>query len=203
MPTVQIPPTMILVPIFVLGAMSGFKRGWRDEAWTLGALLLTVLLVARPEAVLLPALERMIGAFQRAGQALLGRDTSGPPFSFDDPLRPWAALLAFMFFVALAYAFGHLVGKGEPSRGLSKLLAGLLGALNLTIVVTWLITRFAATRGDDGSVQLIVPSFRGAQVVFGTPTTNNVMASWPGLIALLLVVILFVLLLTRVGRVWR
>ena len=203
MPTVHIPPAMVLVPIFILGAMSGFKRGWRDEAWTLGALLVTVLLVARPEAVLLPALERMIGAFQRAGQALLGRDTSGPPFRFDDPLRPWAALLAFMFFVALAYAFGHLVGKGEPSRGLSKLLAGLLGALNLTIVVTWLITRFAATRGDDGSVQLIVPSFRGAQVIFGTPTTNSVLASWPGLIALLLVVIVFVLLLTRVGRVWR
>ncbi len=58
MPTVHIPPAMILVPIFILGAMSGFKRGWRDEAWTLGALLLTVLLVARPEAVLLPALER-------------------------------------------------------------------------------------------------------------------------------------------------
>ncbi len=99
MPTVHIPPAMILVPIFILGAMSGFKRGWRDEAWTLGALLVTVLLVARPEAVLLPALERMIGAFQRAGQALLGRDTSGPSFRFDDPLRPWAALLAFLFFV--------------------------------------------------------------------------------------------------------
>ena len=59
-------------------------------------------------------------------------------------------MLTVLFFVALAYAFGHMVGKGEPSNGLAKLLAGLLGALNLTIVVTWLITRFAATRGDDG-----------------------------------------------------
>ena len=44
MPTVHIPPAMVLVPIFILGAMSGFKRGWRDEAWTLSALLMTVLL---------------------------------------------------------------------------------------------------------------------------------------------------------------
>lgn len=204
MPTLNIPPLLVLVPVFVLGALSGFRRGWKDEAWTLAALLLAVLAVVRPESVLLPALERMIGAFLRAGQALLGRDTSGPDFQITDGLRPWAALVAFLIFATLAYAFGHLVGKGEPGRGLLwKLLAGLLGALNLTIVVTWLITRFIATRQDDGTVRLEIPSFSGAAVVFGTPTTNSVLASWPGLIGMLLVVILLVFLLTRVGRVWR
>ena len=49
MPVVQIPPLVVLLPIFVLGALSGFKRGWRDEAWTLGALVLTVFVVARPD----------------------------------------------------------------------------------------------------------------------------------------------------------
>ncbi len=203
MPVVQIPPLVVLLPIFVLGALSGFKRGWRDEAWTLGALVLTVFVVARPETVLLPMLERVIGAFQRAGQALLGRDTTGPAFRFDPAVRPWAALLAFFVFVALSYAFGHLMGKGEPAVGIAKVLAGLLGAANLLVVALWLVSRFTAVRGDDGALRLIVPPFRGATLVVGAPTTNSVLASWPGLFGLLLVVILFVFLLTRAGRVWR
>ncbi|MGN6699080.1 MAG: hypothetical protein ACTHMR_13065, partial [Thermomicrobiales bacterium] len=68
---------------------------------------------------------------------------------------------------------------------------------------TWLITRFVTTRQADGSVQFVIPSFKGAAVIFGTPTTNNVLASWPGLIGLLLVIILLVFILTRTGRVWR
>ncbi len=204
MPTLNIPPIIVLLPIIILGGLSGFRRGWKDEAWTLGVLLLTVFVVARPETVLLPILERLIGAILRAGQALLGRDTAGPPFAFSDGVRPWATLVAFLIFAALAYAVGHLIGRGEPGKGIIwRLLAGLLGALNLTIVVTWLITRFVEERQDDGTVQLIIPSFSGAAVVLGTPTTNSVLASWPGLIGMLLVVILLVFLLTRVGRVWR
>lgn len=203
MPTLNVPPLIVLLPILILGAVSGFRRGWKDEAWTLGALLVALFVVARPETLLLPILERIIGAFQRAGQALLGRSTAGPPFRFEGAARPWAALLAFLIFAAGAYAVGHLLGKGEQAKGLWKILGGLVGALNLTIVVTWLITRFVATRRDDGTVQLVIPSFKGAAVVFGTPTTNSVLASWPGLIGLLVVVIVLVFILTRTGRVWR
>jgi hypothetical protein len=203
MSTLNIPPLIVLVPVLILGALSGFRRGWKDEAWTLGALLMAVFISARPDSVLLPVLERVINAFQRAGQALLGRSTDGPGFHFEGVTRPWAAVLAFLVFAALAYAFGHLIGKGEAAKGIWKLLAGLIGALNLPIVVTWLITRFVTTRQEDGSVQFVIPSFKGAAVIFGTPTTNNVLASWPGLIGLLLVVILLVFILTRTGRVWR
>lgn len=203
MPTLNVPPLLVLLPVFVLGAMSGFRRGWKDEAWTLGALLLTVFIVARPDSLLLPVLERLIGAFQRAGQALIGHETGGPPFRFGAEIRPWATLVAFLIGAALAYAIGHLIGKGEPAAGLRKVFAGLLGALNLTIVVTWLVTRVVAQERPDGSLQLIVPSFEGATVVLGTPTTNTVLASWPNLIGILLIVILLVFLLTRAGRVWR
>ncbi|MGN6759388.1 MAG: hypothetical protein ACTHMJ_23715 [Thermomicrobiales bacterium] len=55
MPTLNIPPLIVLVPILILGALSGFRRGWKDEAWTLGALAVAVILSARPDAVLLPA----------------------------------------------------------------------------------------------------------------------------------------------------
>ena len=75
MPTLTVPPLIVLLPILLVGAWSGLRRGWKDEAWTFGALLLTLFVVARPETVLLPTLERLINAFKRAGQALLGRDT--------------------------------------------------------------------------------------------------------------------------------
>ncbi len=202
MPTLVIPPLIVLLPILLGGAWIGLRRGWKDEAWTAAALLVTLFVVARPETVLLPTLERLIGAFQRAGQALLGRDTGGPAFRFEGAARPLAQLLAFLLFVALAYALGQLLGKGEQGRGLWKILAILLGGFNLALVITWVASNFLAARDEDGSVRLIIPSFEGAEVVFGTPTTNNILASWPGLIGILVVVILLVFLLTR-ARVWR
>jgi hypothetical protein len=202
MPTLTVPPLIVLLPILLVGAWSGLRRGWKDEAWTFAALLLTLFVVARPETVLLPTLERLINAFKRAGQALLGRDTGGPAFSFEGNARPWAALLAFLVFVGLAYAGGHLLGKGEQGKGLWKILSMLLGGLNFLIVITWLVTCFVSTRQADGSVKLVLPSFEGAAIVLGTPTTNNVLASWPGLIGLLIVVILLVFILTRT-RVFR
>lgn len=202
MPILSIPPLIVLLPILLCGAWLGLRRGWKDEAWTAGALLVTLFVVARPETVLLPTLERLIGAFQRAGQALLGQDTGGDPFHFEGASRPLAQLLAFLLFVALAYALGQLLGKGEQGGGLWKILAILLGGFNLAVVVSWLASNFLAARNEDGSVRLVIPSFTGAEVVFGTPTTNNILASWPGLIGLLVVVIALVFILTR-ARVWR
>ena len=202
MPILSVPPLIVLLPILLCGAWLGLRRGWKDEAWTAGALLVTLFVVARPETVLLPTLERLIGAFQRAGQALLGQDTGGDPFHFEGASRPLAQLLAFLLFVALAYALGQLLGKGEQGGGLWKILAILLGGFNLVVVVSWLASNFLAARNEDGSVRLVIPSFTGAEVVFGTPTTNNILASWPGLIGLLVVVIALVFILTR-ARVWR
>jgi hypothetical protein len=202
MPILSVPPLIVLLPILLCGAWLGLRRGWKDEAWTAGALLVTLFVVARPETVLLPTLERLIGAFQRAGQALLGQDTGGDPFHFEGASRPLAQLLAFLLFVALAYALGQLLGKGEQGGGLWKILAILLGGFNLAVVVSWLASNFLAARNEDGSVRLVIPSFTGAEVVFGTPTTNNILASWPGLIGLLVVVIALVFILTR-ARVWR
>jgi hypothetical protein len=201
MPTWTIPPLFVLLPILVLGVINGLRRGWKDEAWACGGLLLTVAIVSRPESVLLPTLERVISVFLRAGQELIGRDTSGPSFVFPDEVRPWAVILAFLVFASLAYSIGHLVGKGEIGKGLWKLLGGLIGGLNFVIIAVWLATQLLAKR-PDGLARLTLPSFEGRDVVFGSPTANNVMASWPGLIGLLLVVILIVVLLTR-ARVWR
>jgi len=201
MPTLLIPPIFVLVPILIFGVINGLRRGWKDELWALGGLLLTVAVVSRPETILLPFLERFISVFLRAFQELLGRDTSGPSFVFPENVRSWAVVLAFLVLASLSYAIGHLVGKGEVGKGLWKLIGGLLGGLNFVFIATWLATQLLGKR-QDGLARLTIPSFQGRDVVFGTPTANNVMASWPGLIGLLLVVILIVVLLTR-ARVMR
>jgi hypothetical protein len=187
---------IVLLPIILCGARIGLYRGWKDEGWTAAALIVTLLVVSRPETVLLPTLERLIAAFQRAGQALLGRDTGGPAFRFEGTARPLAQLLAFLIFVALAYALGQLLGKGERGGFLWKILAILLGSFNLALVITWLASNFLAIRGEDGSIRLVIPSFDGAEIVFGTPTANNLLASWPGVLGILVVIIIFVFLLT-------
>ena len=70
MPTWTIPPLFVLLPILVLGVITGLRRGWKDEVWACGGLLITVAIVSRPESVLLPTLERVISVFLRAGQRL-------------------------------------------------------------------------------------------------------------------------------------
>lgn len=202
MPLFTVPPLIVLIPLLIGGAWIGLRRGWKDEAWTTGALLVTLFVFARPETILLPTLERIISAFQRAGQALLGQDTSGPPFAFTGAARPLAQLMAFLLFVALAYAVGHLLGKSEQGGGLWKLLAILLGAVNLAIVLSWLVGNFIADRDIDGNVRLRIPAFDGAQIIVGTPSTNNLLSSWQSVLGLLAVIIVVVFLLTR-SRVWR
>lgn len=201
MPMLIIPPIFVLVPILIFGVISGLRRGWKDELWASGGLLLSLAIVSRPEGILLPFLERFISVFLRAFQELLGRDTSGPSFVFPANVRSWAVVAAFIVLAAGSYAIGHLIGKGEVGKGLWKLIGGLLGGLNFVIIAIWLATELLGKR-RDGLARLTIPSFQGREVVFGTPTANNIMASWPGMIGLLLVVILIVVLLTR-ARVLR
>lgn len=196
MPTTMILPLYVLLPIAFLGGISGLKRGWKDEAWTLAGLLATLVIVSRPDTVLIPVAERVISVFLRAGQELLGRDTSGPSFAFSEGVRPWVVIIAGLVFAALAYSLGRLLGKGEVGKGPMKLLGFLFGGLNLAGIAIWLASRFL-DRGPDGQAGLTIPSFEGRQIVFSSPTANNVMASWPGLIGLLIVLILILFLLTR------
>src|SRR3712207_8551599 len=107
MPTWTVPPLFVLLPILVLGVVNGLRRGWKDEAWACGGLLITVAIVSRPDTILLPIAERVISVFLRAGQELLGRDTSGPSFVFPESVRPWVVVLAFLVCASLAYSIGH------------------------------------------------------------------------------------------------
>ena len=201
MPTMMIPPIFVLVPILILGVIDGLRRGWKDELWALGGLMLSAVIVARPDTILLPFLERFISVFLRAFQELLGRDTSGPSFVFPANVRFTVVVLSFLTLAAGSYAVGHLLGKGEISKGIMRLLGGLVGAVNLVIITSWLATQFFAKR-DDGLARVSIPSFTGREVVFGNPTANNLLASWQGLVGILLVIILIVFLLNR-ARVLR
>jgi len=46
MPTLMIPPLIVLLPILLGGALIGLRRGWKDEAWTAGALIVTLVVLA-------------------------------------------------------------------------------------------------------------------------------------------------------------
>ena len=201
MPTTMILPLYVLLPIAFIGGVSGLKRGYKDELWTLGGLLVALAIVSRPDTLLLPVTERVISVFIRAGQELVGRDTSGPSFTFSEGVRPWVVIIAALILAALAYSLGRLLGKGEVGKGPMKLLGFLFGGLNLMGIAIWLASRFL-DKSPDGRAGLTIPSFEGRQIVFSSPTANNVMASWPGLIGLLIVLILILFLLNR-ARVLR
>ncbi len=197
MSTLTVPPLIVLIPLLILGAWIGLQRGWKNEAWTAAILMLMLLVISQPESMLLPTLERLISAFQRAGQALLGQDSSGPAFQFEDNTRPVAQFFAFLLFVALAYSVGQLLGKGEKSKGLWSMLAALLGAFNLLLTLGWLANNFLFDRTADGSIRLTIPSFDGAQVVLGTSASTALLNSWQGWLSIIMVVILFFFLISR------
>lgn len=200
MPTTMILPLYVLLPALFLGGVNGLRRGWKDELWTLGGLLVTLAIVSRPD-MLLPVVERVISVFLRAGQELIGRDTSGPSFAFPDAVRPWIVLLAAALLAAGSYTVGRLLGKGEIGRGVWRIIGFLIGGVNVAGIAIWLGARFLERRAD-GSAGLTLPSFEGRRIDFSTPTANSVLASWPGLIGMLIVLIAVLVLLSR-ARVFR
>ena len=147
MQTIMILPLYVLLPAVFIGGLNGLRRGWKDELWTLGGLLLTLAVVSRPD-VLLPVVERVISVFLRAGQELIGRDTSGPSFVFPDAVRSWVVVITAAIFAALAYAIGRLLGKGEVGKGVWKIIGFLAGGLNVAGIVIWVASRFLDRRQD-------------------------------------------------------
>lgn len=204
MPVLQVPTILLLAPLFIAGAILGLKRGMRAEAWTLAGLMLIWLVAVRAETVLLPLLERVIGAIQRAGQVLLSRDSSAPTFRFSEPQRPWVALVVVVALIALAYARGARMSSPEFGRGPARLLGPLLGVVNLVLMATILVGRLAAIRGANDSVAMLVPPFPGATVVLDVPSNPAMLlAQWPLLLALMVATGAIVLVLARTGRIGR
>lgn len=202
MSVVQVPTLLVLAPLFVLGAIVGVKRGWRAELWTLGLLVAVWLFAARADMALIPLLERVIGAVQRAGQVLFGRDSGGPAFRFGVYQRPWVALVATVALVAGAYAGGARAARGELGRGLARFLGPLLGVANVMLVAFTLMRRLTAIRGAQDRVSMLVPPFPGATVVVNVPTNPaSLLAQWPFLLVLLAAAVGIVLLLARSGRI--
>lgn len=204
MSVLQIPTLVLLAPLFIFGAILGFRRGMKAEVWTLAGLAIVWLLAARADAVLLPLLERAIGAVQRAGQVLFSRDSTSPTFTFTGAQRPWVALGATVGLILLAYSGGARLARGQFGIGSTRVLGPLIGVINVAVVGLVIVRRLEAIRGAQEGIAMLVPSFPGATVVVDVPSNPaSLLAQWPLLLALMVAAIALVLVLARTGRIGR
>lgn len=204
MSVLRIPTLVLLAPLFVFGAILGFKRGMKAEVWTLAGLIIVAYLAARADAVMLPLLERAIGAVQRAGQVLLGRDTTGPAFTFVGAQRSWVALGASVGLILLAYSGGARLARGQFGIAAARVLGPLIGVINVALAGLVVVRRMAAVRGAQEGIAMLVPSFPGATVVVDVPSNPaSLLAQWPLLVALMVAATALVLVLARTGRIGR
>jgi hypothetical protein len=131
----------LLLPFAVFGLIAGWRRTWREEAITLVGLLITLALFGSlSRAGTVGALvNRIVDAFASFFEALFGVEIQSRPLvSTGNPTT--FQIIGFVLAVALAYAIGTALGQRTGVRGLGRFAGSVLGAFNVFLVGTQVIS---------------------------------------------------------------
>ncbi len=201
MAQLTVPPTVLLVPLLVLGALVGFRRSWPRE--TITGLALAVVLVAFETLVgLVLGVLRLVArlAAEVAGAAgvrapNLERVVNGLPYSL-------VVLVCTLLFLVGAYWMGNLLRSASGMSRLGRLAGALVGALNVVLLVAIISARAPEILGAERMRRLfLVPGAgRGVDVQVSPFPSSAVLAQWSAYAVVLLVLVAFGWAVTRLPR---
>jgi hypothetical protein len=153
MDIIQIDFTTLSYVAIGLFALVGFTRGWFREAFTTILLMFMVLLISQPElaAKLAETLNVLLAALITP---LLGGE-AGEGEGLFDINNPYGFMLFLTgFLILISYTFGKRALSDAKIAPLSRLLGGLLGAVNafivLSLVQQYLLTLLGITAARSG-----------------------------------------------------
>ena len=179
---------LLSLPFVVAGIVYGWRRGWREEALTTGALLVALIVFGDRLADNMGALvNRIVEAFTLFFSALLGGEIAIREL-VTDTNQGLFRFIGFVVSVFLAYLVGGVLGaRRSVGRG-GQLLGAILGAVNVLLIASQVF----------GYIQRFLPAiFQQEGEITLTPDPNAALLRGylPSIFTLLLILLLIVVFL--------
>ncbi|MBA3471476.1 MAG: hypothetical protein H0T53_17710 [Herpetosiphonaceae bacterium] len=182
---------LLMIPVFLVAAFFGWKRGWREEAITTVGLIMSLVLfsneaVSQNMAVLL---NRIVGAFGVFINALFGGDQSAAePFINAENFDTFRAV-AFLIGAVVSYIIGSAIGRRSDVSRAGQLIGAGAGVFNSYIVLSKLMDFWLARERAGADL----PFDQGANIIVSPiPQNNELRANLPTIFTLLFLIILIV-----------
>lgn len=201
MAEISVPPTVLLAPLLIIGALAGLRRGLARE--TVTGLSLAVVLLAFDGLVRLSyGVVRVLS--QVASELAATAGVRAPEIGGLVPSRPSTLVLVLctVLFLFGAYWLGSVLGSGGGGSRWRSLTGAMLGALNVLLVLAILSVRAQDILGRARMRQLfLVPgSRRGLDVQVSPFPPSAALAQWGAYAVIVLVLIALVWGVTRLPR---
>jgi hypothetical protein len=179
---------LLALPFLIAGLVYGWRRGWREEALTTGALLVALIVFGERLADNMGDLvNRIVQAFALFFGALFGGDIESRLLVTDTNQTLFRAL-GFIVSVFLAYLLGGVLGARRSLGRGGRLMGAALGLVNVFLVASQVFAYIA---------RFLPSSFEQEGQITLTPDPNaEILRGYlPSIFALLLIVLLIVVFL--------
>ena len=182
---------LLMIPVFLVAAFFGWRRGWREEAITTVGLIMALVLfsneaVAQNMALLL---NRIVGAFGIFINALFGGDQAdSEPFITAENFDTFRTI-AFLLGAVVSYIIGSAIGRRSDVGRAGQLIGAGVGVFNSYILLSKLMDFWVARERAGADL----PFDQGANIIVSPiPQNNELRANLPTIFTLLFLVILIV-----------
>ncbi|CAA9321437.1 MAG: hypothetical protein AVDCRST_MAG93-5764 [uncultured Chloroflexia bacterium] len=172
----------------IAGLVYGWRRGWREEALTTGALLVALIMFGERLSDNLGALvNRIVQAFALFFGALFGGDIEARQLITETNESVFRAI-GFIVSVFLAYLLGGVLGARRSLGRGGRLMGAVLGLVNVFLVASQVfayIARFLPSAFQQEGQITLTPD----------PQATILRGYLPSIFALLLILLLIVVFL--------
>lgn len=179
---------LLALPFMIAGMVYGWRRGWREEALTTGALLVALILFGERLSDNLGTLvNRIVQAFALFFGTLFGGDIESRQLVTDSNESFFRAV-GFIVSVVLAYLLGGVLGARRSLGRGGRLMGTVLGLVNVFLVASQVFAYIA---------RFLPSSFQQQGQITLTPDPDAAILRGylPSIFALLLILLLIVVFL--------
>ncbi len=176
---------LLALPFMIAGLAYGWRRGWREEALTTGALLVALIIFGERLSDNLGTLvNRVVQAFALFFGALFGGEIESRQL-ITDTNEGFFRSVGFIISVFLAYLLGGVLGARRSLGRGGRIVGAVLGLVNVFLVASQVfayIARFLPTSFQQEGQIILTPD----------PEATILRGYLPSIFALLLILLLIV-----------
>jgi hypothetical protein len=176
---------LLSLPFMVVGLLYGWRRGWREEALTTGALLVALIVFGERLSDNMGVLvNRIVEAFTLFFGALFGGDIESRQLVTEGN-QGLFRFVGFLVSVFLAYLLGGVLGARRSLGRGGRLLGSILGVVNVVLIASQVFAYIANFLPDTFQQE-------GQITLTPDPSASILRGYLPSIFALLLILLLIV-----------